>query len=101
MTLGACWPAEARRRKEASMWCSTCQSVVPAHDERAGEARCPDCGGGLRPVTNTADTAGAPQKPGPPTMPGGPPPPEGPGREMEPKKRATVGRGQARTRPTP
>jgi len=39
------------------MWCSTCQSVVPAHDQHAGEARCPDCGGELRPVTNTQDTA--------------------------------------------
>jgi len=39
------------------MWCSTCQSVVPAHDERAGESRCPDCGGALRPVTTTADAA--------------------------------------------
>jgi hypothetical protein len=39
------------------MWCSTCQSVVPAHDERAGESRCPDCGGALRPMTTTADAA--------------------------------------------
>lgn len=39
------------------MWCPTCRSVVPAHDERAGESRCPDCGGALRPVTNAADAA--------------------------------------------
>jgi hypothetical protein len=39
------------------MWCSTCQSVVPTHDERAGESRCPDCGGALRPMTTTADAA--------------------------------------------
>lgn len=39
------------------MWCPTCRSVVPAHDERAGESRCPDCGGALRLVTNAADAA--------------------------------------------
>src|SRR5258706_8486691 len=76
------------------MWCSTCQTVVPAHDERAGESRCPDCGGALRPMTTTADAAGTNESLAQQAWHGGAPDDEAPVEHVELIKRALGGRRQ-------